>query len=188
MDRIDSQVNRALRPDEIVHADATLGREVPHAGSTIDGRRTQNVRREFVSGIDQAAGTLKPWMNAARVGEEIPAQDYRSQTYTTERATADRQDAAYGLSTWIDASVKLIVRRRRIGLPQGHDVATKLNLTAQNSGMKHWGQGLASLKTGPEELVVRSIAYPRAPVDERAVFPAHSISNLRHRVGSATVG
>ena len=63
---IDAEVDGPLGPREVVKPSATLRCEVPNTGSAVDSRRAvhgrcaEQIRREFVGGIDKATGTLEP--------------------------------------------------------------------------------------------------------------------------------
>ena len=73
------------------------------------------------------------------------------------------------------------MRGRRVGLPEGHDVAGELELPTENARMKDRGQRFAQLDASPEKLVLRAVADADAVVDERTVLPAFVLANLSHR-------
>ena len=95
VDSVHSQIDGTFRTNEVMGADAALGRKVPHTGSpvdpwdAIDRRRALNIRRIFVRCIDETPRPLKPGLKAARMTEEVPAQDYRGQADSAKGPAAE---------------------------------------------------------------------------------------------------
>ena len=104
-----SQVDGALVAGEVVDAHAALRRKVPHAGRAVDGvpRRTRKTRRELAGGVDQPARALEPGLKAPRLGQEVPAQDHRSEADATIGAAANRQNAWRGCPATIHINVSV---------------------------------------------------------------------------------
>ena len=72
----------------------------------------------------------------------------------------------------------LQMRRRRVRLPQRHNLARKLKLAAEDPRVNHGRQNLTQLKSAPEKFVIGPVAHPRAPIEKGPVLPAPIVSNL----------
>src|ERR1035437_3491312 len=139
VDGIYADVNRPLGPGEVVEPDAALGREVPDTCASGLAMGNKNVRRKLVGGIDEPAGTLEPGLKTLGPGKKIPAKNNRRKACASVRAAAERQFTGLG------TAIQLLVRRRGIGLPKGHDVGADFELSAQDSGIEHRGDRLGQL-------------------------------------------
>ena len=87
---IDANIDRPLRAREPMSTNAALRRKVPNTRATWISVHNQNVRRKLVGRVDQAAGSLKPWLKMLRSGQEVPAEDDRGETDPTVGAAALR--------------------------------------------------------------------------------------------------
>lgn len=137
--------------------------------------------------VDKPTRSLEPRLNAMGARQKIPAKDDRSNADAAKGSTAKRENTGYGLPPGRGAVSRLGPWGRRIRLPQRHDIPAKLKLAAQNSGMNHRCNGLGQLKTTPEKFEIRAIAYARAPVEKRPIFPALVRAHPGNRIVSHVI-
>ena len=127
-------------------------------------------------GVNEPAGAPETRAERAGAGKKVPAKDHRSEADAAKRAAAHGKQAAHRLPAGIQARVLSPMRRGRIGLPEGHDVAAELKLAAEDSRVQNRGKRLAQLKSGPKELVVRAVSDTRSPIDKGADIPSSCAS------------
>ncbi|MCU1250946.1 MAG: hypothetical protein JWQ49_3975 [Edaphobacter sp.] len=154
VDAVGAEVDGAAGTNEVVDADAALGREVPDAGVCVGAVILRVVRRAaegrvFVIGPDNTAGGLAPERESACAGE-VPAHDDggdgdsgEGAAYGIERGTdgcsAGRIGAEGALELW------------RVGLPEGEDLDGVLEVAAQGAGAHVGGENLAGVHACHEE-------------------------------------
>src|ERR1700761_5459194 len=147
MDGVRGEIDGPARFDEVMQAEAELGREVEHAGPTGCPMRNEDIRRILVGRVNQPAGALHPGRNATR-GPEIPAKNNGRDADAGEGPSAVRQDS--GRNDLPILVVFIGERRMRSGskrLPVGHDLAGILELAAQDAGKVLIGDHLAEADT-----------------------------------------
>lgn len=127
--------------------------------------------------VDEPASSLKPRLDAARMGQEVPAKDDGRKAYARVCPAPD------GSLKWLSEVVKrLDVRCWRIRLPERDNVAGKLELSREGAGMEYRRENLAELKACKKELEIVAVAETCSPVNERTILPATVIANLGHWV------
>src|SRR5580704_10732599 len=129
MNTVYAKIPRPASPREVVNASAALRREVPDRGSAVDAesRIAEEIGRELVGGVDQSPCCLKPWLNAFRLGQEVPPKNDWRETDATEGPTTKLHWALFQLAIDL-AGYSPGMRGRRVGLPKGHNVAAELEL------------------------------------------------------------
>ena len=181
VDCVDADVDGAFFRGEKVHASSALGREIEYRCTARCAMRDKLVRRELVGGLDEAAGALKPGLEVARSGEEVPAEnDWGDADAVVGSATVRAGEVATAGAARVKE--RCLVRRGSVGLPEGHDVGGVLKLASENAGMEDRGEDLAAFDTGGEEVEVVAVAEAKASVEERAELEALVFANLGRRV------
>lgn len=161
---------------KVVNSDSTLRREIPHRRSSRSPLRYEDVRRELVGRVDESACSLKPWLYARGVCQEIPAENDRRDACPGEGSPTDRVDVRLALIL-----ERLVVRSRRVRLPERHDVPRQFKLAAENACVKRRREYLSYLTAGGKEPELRPISADAiAEVHKWSVLPAAITPHLSY--------
>ena len=175
MDPIQTEVYRTSRSQKVMHSYAALRGKIPHAGicSRTCLRRVSRIqityRGIFVIRPDHAARRLHPG-HKPPTAREVPAHHDRGNagarvgsTYGIGRTTCGtgRTGATDALKLW------------GVGLPQRKDLDGILDVAAQETSSKLWGEHFAQMPTDHEEAKVRALLKANASLHECTILPMH---------------
>ena len=139
--------------------------------------RNQDLGGELMRGVDESPRALEPRLNPPRRTKKIPAKNDRRHACARISAASDRRRVSRTFK-----EKRLVMRSRRISLPQRHNVGPGFKLSGKNAGMQHRRQWLARLKPSPEKFEAGAISNTESVIDKRAVFPTARLANLSNRI------